>query len=362
MRAGLLVTSVCVGVLVAAGGPACGHSSPIAPSVPSGASQPASLVRMQIVGTARLGSVGETTQLKAMGTFSDGTSKDLGTAASWYSSDSGIASVSAGLVRANALGRVTIYANSNGPNGHASLEVTIVPPGTYYLFGSVTEPVNYAVDGATVEIVAGQGAGKSTMTKYGNYALPGVVGDFQLRVSKSGYIDQMRSLSVNQDTHVSFELAQSSPVPAVSGTYRVTMQAAAGCQLPQEAMTRSYTAAVMQTNAQINVSLGGAQFDHGSAGFTGRALGNSITFTINDDYYYGFDVLEKVSDSMYLAFFGTVTGAFSNGTITGSLNGTVETFAGSPYFAATSKPTATCTSGAHQLIFASASSTAMRRR
>jgi hypothetical protein len=317
---------------------------------------------MEIVGTARLGSVGETTLLKAMGTFSDGTTKDLSPSASWYSSDSNIASVSAGLVRANALGRVTIYVNTNGPNGHASLVVTIVPPGTYYLFGSVTEPVNFAVDGATVEIVAGQGAGKSTTTKYGQYSLPGVVGDLQLRVSKDGYLDQTRSLSVNQDTQVSFQLEQSSPVPAVSGPYRVTLQAAAGCQLPQEAMTRSYTAVVTQRGAEVDVALGGAQFDQSSSRFTGHAVGSSITFTINDDYYYGFDVLEKVSGSMYLTFFGTVTGAFSNGMISGSLNGTVETFAGSPYFSATSKPTATCTSAAHQLIFASSSSTAMRRR
>jgi hypothetical protein len=126
-------------------------------------------------------------------------------------------------------------------------------------------------------------------------------------------------------------------------------------------MTRTYTAAIAQRGAGINVSLSGGQFQ-GSAGFTGRAVGNSITFTINDDYYYGFEVLEKVSDSMYLTFFGTVSGTFSNGAMIGALNGTVETFGGSPYVGATSRPTATCTSGAHQLIFASSSSTAMRRR
>jgi hypothetical protein len=71
--------------------------------------------------------VGESEQLTATGTFSDGSTQDLTQSATWLSLGSSVASVSlSGDTTANAVGTVTISATSGSLSGSASLTVT--PP------------------------------------------------------------------------------------------------------------------------------------------------------------------------------------------------------------------------------------------
>jgi hypothetical protein len=69
--------------------------------------------------------VGESEQLTATGSFSDGTVQNLTQSVTWSSSASAVASVSpAGSVLANATGTATISATSGSVTGNASLTVT----------------------------------------------------------------------------------------------------------------------------------------------------------------------------------------------------------------------------------------------
>ena len=70
---------------------------------------------------------GENLQFNATGTYSDGSTQDLTTSAAWSSSDTSLATVSAGLASASAstLGTLSITATSGSVSGSATL--TVVP-------------------------------------------------------------------------------------------------------------------------------------------------------------------------------------------------------------------------------------------
>jgi len=69
---------------------------------------------------------GLTLQLKATGSYSDGTTKDLSSSVTWSSSDDHTATVVAGLVTGVAAGAVTISAKSDSVTGTDAL--TVAPP------------------------------------------------------------------------------------------------------------------------------------------------------------------------------------------------------------------------------------------
>src|ERR1700687_4270309 len=68
--------------------------------------------------------VGQTLQLKAMATFSDSTQKDISSTATWNSSSTSVATVSAGQVSGGALGVVAIQVASGSANASTLLNVT----------------------------------------------------------------------------------------------------------------------------------------------------------------------------------------------------------------------------------------------
>jgi uncharacterized protein YjdB len=69
--------------------------------------------------------VGTTQQLTATCTYSDGTSRDMTSQATWSSSNTGVATVStSGLVTAVSAGSASITASNGGKSGSASIEVT----------------------------------------------------------------------------------------------------------------------------------------------------------------------------------------------------------------------------------------------
>ena len=70
---------------------------------------------------------GQNLQCKATGTYSNGSSQDLTASASWSSSDSTIATVSAGVATGKGIGSVTVKATSGGISGSTTLSVTTAP-------------------------------------------------------------------------------------------------------------------------------------------------------------------------------------------------------------------------------------------
>ena len=87
---------------------------------------PPVLTSIAIIPNAASVPLGLTKQLRATGTYSDGSVQDLTATASWVSSPPGIATVSAGLATSQAEGTTTISASVGTIGGGASL--TVAPP------------------------------------------------------------------------------------------------------------------------------------------------------------------------------------------------------------------------------------------
>ena len=85
---------------------------------------PASLVSLAVTAATNSLAVGLTQQLTVLGSYSDGTTRDLTASASWASSTPSVATVnSAGLVTAIAVGSTTVSASQSEVSGSTSLNV-----------------------------------------------------------------------------------------------------------------------------------------------------------------------------------------------------------------------------------------------
>src|SRR5207244_11914926 len=80
-------------------------------------------------GSTDFTSIGQTVQLTATATFSDGATQNVSATATWQSSNSSVATVSSsGLVTAVASGPVTIMATYQGKSGLAKVQVSPTTP------------------------------------------------------------------------------------------------------------------------------------------------------------------------------------------------------------------------------------------
>ena len=126
-RAVLLLGSV---ILVAG----CGNDAP--PTTPTPTPAPAAFVRVDIEGPTMhyLGPVGETLQLRAIATMSDGSRPDVTNEAAWSVTDPRVLTVSArGLVTALAEGGTIVTA---GYRERAGVTNVLVAPSTVHAFRS----------------------------------------------------------------------------------------------------------------------------------------------------------------------------------------------------------------------------------
>ncbi len=203
-----------------------------------------------------------------------------------------------GLATANAVGEglVTAWINPPPVFVRGSKEVIVVPAGTFRLAGIVDEPgtpPGPVVD-ARVEVIGGPAAGLSTTTATdGRFRLYGVAGDTTIQITKDGYQTQTQRVNVadhNQVLTVSLPLVR--PRSDFSGTYSLTITAAATCQLPDAVETRTYTAALTQQGPALEATLTGSNFALSKNGrgarFRGRVEPTRIVFSISQysSYYY----------------------------------------------------------------------------
>jgi hypothetical protein len=101
---------------------------------------PAVLSRIQVTGPSATLNVGQKQQMTAIGTYSDGSTKDLTSTATWSSSLTSVAAIAAGgMVTANATGSCTISAKLGNVTGSANLTVNVV------LISIAVTPANPAV-------------------------------------------------------------------------------------------------------------------------------------------------------------------------------------------------------------------------
>ena len=268
---------------------------------------------------------GESARLKAIGRYSDGSEKDVSADATWTSSQTRIATVAAGVITGQALGRVTISARFESRT--ASLRVVIQPAGTFILSGNITEPGPINVGSATIAV----GSNQVTSNTGGFYELFGVSGTVSVRAGKPGYFDETRALTVTENQRLDLQIRPVLAPTSIAGNYRVTLTISSACaSIPAEHKTRTYTAAIEQSSARVRVQLRDANFGANSRGeaknvFEGKVIGNTVTFEwgTGSNYYYYYDdlaILEVLSSTQTLGIWGRMEAQVAP-TISGNLVG-----------------------------------------
>jgi Big-like domain-containing protein len=305
--------------------------SPLASRLPTSPTSPTSpavfLVTFTIPGPAPTIGPGESSQVKAVLRYSDGSEKDVTAEATWTSTQTRIATVTAGVITGQALGRVTIRAAYESRT--SSLPMVIQPAGTYILNGTITEPGPINVQMATVEVVGAPN--QVTANTSGSYELFGVSGTVSVRASKPGYFDETRALTVTQNQKLDLQIRPVSAPISLAGTYRVTLTVSSSCAVvPEEYRTRTYTGAIEQNAARLQMQLHDANFVKDRQGveqnrIDGGVAGGTVTFEwgIDDYYYYYYDnpgVQEILSGGQILGIWGRMEAQAAR-TMSGTLVG-----------------------------------------
>jgi hypothetical protein len=355
---------------------ACGKGPPGGPSGPP----PPALKVLTISGPARIAPAG-TQQLEAVAQMADGTTQSYTSKVQWLGTNPFVLSLtSGGLLTARAVGEASVFANFG--TIRATMNVTVIPTGTYRLAGMVRE-LGLPLIGATVKVTSGVGASLSTSTdNTGQYRLYGVAGAVEIQVTKAGYTPVTKSINVGADDLLDFpDLVQAASAPQLAGTYTLTLSAADGCRIsprnapvPAEAKTRTYTAVVTQDGPRLLVTLSGANFlvqnGKGNA-FEGRVEPDGVSFNLRTlggyayYYYYSYytgipDLAEKLSTGDYVAFLGKVSAKSSAAGVTGQLQGTEMLFAVGP--TGTTSIRMTCDSNHHQFSLTPQTAATRHRR
>jgi hypothetical protein len=186
----------------------CGSSSPgFSPNATTGPSAPATafVTGLRISGNASLSALGETSQLNAQATYSEGTTKDVASEAQWLSAEPSAISVSSsGVLTVIGFGQVTIRAQYLAKS--AQLAAIATPPGTFVAFGRVREPGRGGVDG--VRVLDTQSS-KSAITKTlasepGGYSIAGLT-NTRLAFEKEAYESRQYDVQRNVQTDVAIQ-------------------------------------------------------------------------------------------------------------------------------------------------------------
>jgi hypothetical protein len=313
---------------------ACG-SDPVS-KVPTGPSAPG-VVGLQISGPASV-APGQSAQFIADTRLSDGAVKTTTSAANirWRSSNPALMQVStsgvvtAGQTRGEAILTAEVLPTSTI---RGTMEVVIIPDGTYRLVGSVreSEAPTQGISGARVEVT---GSSLSTTTDVGgNYRLYGVPPSAEIRVTANGYQTVTQNVQLTEHTTQNFLLPLAGPRLSLNGSFDVLFDVVGSCSgsppLSADLYHRSYEANVTTTGSLVDVQLTEPRFRlSGSKGnrFTGRADPAGIKFTLDYGFYYGYlydypSVLERLSNDTYFIVYGTAATTSLGSGVSGQLNG-----------------------------------------
>ena len=326
-------------VLIVVGFHACGDDkSPVGPT-PTATPPVATLVRLEIVGPRTL-PPGEVTRFAVTGHFSDGSTRDMSTQASWQSQNTSVLAVEGlGQATARQVGESVLTVRISGMS--STTEVVVVPAGTFRLSVFAREAGSIFLD-VRVDVLEGRGAGLFTTRLVNNrYALYGVAGNTLVRVSGRGYREHNQRLVVTDHTTIEVEMVPERPRAQISGDYTLTITAdPARCgALPGEVRIRRYAAQVTQLGPEILVRLAGGDPTIGTLvrnQFGGRLdadnMRASFNLALSDSYYYYHysvfttppDVAERLSGATYLLISGGVTASVSDRSVSGTLRGPIQ--------------------------------------
>jgi Carboxypeptidase regulatory-like domain/Bacterial Ig-like domain (group 2) len=204
---------------------ACAGSSPstAAPTPVVSTQSAPKVVSVAVSGSAPF--TGTTTQFSATATSSDDTTQSVTNAASWSSSNSSVASVSAsGAVTGVAAGDADITATYQTISGKARVTVVRPAPGTFTIRGTLRDGTSGGIlPKVLVQATDSTGTTRSAVTDAsGAYVISGVsAGAITLTVAILSYEPMTLTASVSADTRVDLVLTRLVPTVAslaVDGT------------------------------------------------------------------------------------------------------------------------------------------------
>jgi hypothetical protein len=127
-------------------------------TIPSPSPPSSAVTRVTIAGTVTLSAIGETSQLQATATLSDGSTKDVTSLGVWQAGDARVITLTqTGLLSVTGFGStwITFLYQTRGASG----QVTATPPGTFAFAGRVREPgVGGLANVPVVDTISGRSA------------------------------------------------------------------------------------------------------------------------------------------------------------------------------------------------------------
>jgi hypothetical protein len=182
--------------------------------------------------------VGDTVQLAATATLSDGTTQVVTGQATWESSNQAVATVTAaGVATFLAQGDADLKATYKSVSGTARVSVAAKSSPKYTLTGTVSDATNgNPLPGVNATILEGVDKGRSGVTGAdGRYSIASVsAGTFLVQFTRSDYETRSVGVTVNADTSLDVKItANQASVTRFYGTYNtaLTIQQQ-GCSFP----------------------------------------------------------------------------------------------------------------------------------
>ena len=297
----------------------------------------AAITALTITGPAEIAPL-TTTQFTATGTFSDGSTRDLTSSATWTTFTTlQVRHAGGGRFDALASGDATISASAMGRA--TSRQLIVVPQGTYRLSGSVRD-ASGGVENVRVEVISGTGTGLSSTSGFnGGYALHGVAGDVRLRASAPGYTTQELNVTVGTHQVRDVDVAPVSPSVGMSGDWTLVVSTSSACSdtWPAAARRREVHAVVNQQETLLNVRFPGHVFF--PVDNRGRIAGTAFSLTLYFDFYYlDYGLLERLSSTEWVGVNGFFSGTATQMLVTGQFAGNINYY---PSSASTNFPSGT---------------------
>lgn len=183
--------------------------------------------------------VGATQNLKAVGTYSDGTLKDITSSVAWSSGTPSVATVNGGVVSGVATGTASITATSGslhasvavGVPASALVSITVNPPNPTlnpYADAKVSAIGTYA-DTTTLDLTSSVAWSSTSNTIAAPYSVNGqwvvvgvAAGSATITATSTGGITGAATVTVNNTTLSSAAITPVNPTVAVGGTQQMT--------------------------------------------------------------------------------------------------------------------------------------------
>jgi hypothetical protein len=198
------------------------------PTAPTTPEPVVTLTAIAVTGFSGAATPGQTAQLAANATYSDGTTQTITQVATWESANQAVATVSpSGLVTFVSLGEADIRATYRSVVGSARVVVNAAPGRRFALTGTLTDADNNrGVEGVRVEVTDGADAGRAATTDAsGAFSLGDLAeGTFSVRITHPYYEVVVRPVTLSQATRLDLALRPVVNVAGLYGTFTITIR------------------------------------------------------------------------------------------------------------------------------------------